>query len=80
MNNSRYLSPPPGESKMSVLLYGKLKTSRKKCYELETEMDVSATTLRKMMKHPETADFGELKRLAKKLGVSKTEFIKAMEW
>lgn len=80
MNNSRYLSPPPGESKMLVLLYGKLKQSGKKCYQLEADMDVSPVTLRKMLKHPETTGFAELKRLAKKLGVSKAEFINAMEW
>lgn len=80
MSKTRYLSPPPGNSKMSELLYGKLKTSGKKCYQIEAELNVSATTLRKALKHPESVNMDMLRSVAKKLNVTKSEFCMALDW
>lgn len=78
--NSRYLTPPPGETKLSALLYGKLATSGLKCYEIERRMGISPTTLRKILQHPETASMDRLRQLARILEISKSELCCAWAW
>ena len=80
MQNTRYLAPPPGDTKLSELFYGKLKTSGKKCYDLEAATGLSGATIRKILRHPERVSMDKMKYLAKKIGVSKSEFCQALEW
>ena len=80
MPNTRYLQPPHGGTDMSALLYGALKTSGMKLYELAYKMDVSLVTLRRWMRHPELTGMNNIVLLCKALNVPKCKMCEAWKW
>ena len=78
--NERYLKPKQGGDPLSALLYGELKRTRTKFYELVLATGISDSTLRKYFQHPEEAPLDKLIVICKKLGISKATFCQTMEW
>lgn len=65
---------------MSVLLYGAMKASGFRMYELADKIGVSLCTLRRWMARPEYASLNTIKRLCKILGIPKEDFVNAWKW
>lgn len=79
LNINRRLDPT-GKTKLSSLLYGAMKANGVRCYEIESKLGVSATTLRKWLRDPEEAGMDNIRKLAVILGLSKTEVCNAWTW
>lgn len=71
---------PSGATPLSALLYGSMKANGVRCYEIESKLGVSATTLRKWLKEPEQAGMDNVRKIAVIIGLSKTEVCNAWKW
>ena len=66
-------------SELSGYLFGEMKRHDIKSYELEAKLGVSANTLRKWLRHPESATLATLLQIAKYLGISGHELCAVIE-